>query len=95
MKAYMATMDTMMKSMDGMAVTNDPDIDFLVMMIPHHQSAIDMAKVQLELGKDPKTRALSQEIIKAQEKEIADMQAMITRLKGKAATKAGSETKAK
>ena len=57
----------------GMAITytGNTDIDFARGMIPHHQSAIDMAQVQLRHGKDPAMRKLDTEIIQAQEKEIA------------------------
>jgi uncharacterized protein (DUF305 family) len=50
----------------GMAVTTsgDPDVDFARMMIPHHQGAIDMARVELAQGKDPARRAMAQDIIK-------------------------------
>ena len=56
------------------------DADFLLMMIPNHQSAIDMARVELEQGEDEETRAMAQEIIDAQEAEIAEMRAMLERL---------------
>jgi uncharacterized protein (DUF305 family) len=76
MKGYVAAMDTMMTSMP-MKSTGDPDADFLAMMIPHHQSAIDMAKIELAEGDDPATRALAQKVIDAQEAEIAEMKAML------------------
>ncbi|ARO14334.1 hypothetical protein BVG79_00986 [Ketogulonicigenium robustum] len=84
MEGYMAAMDTMMADMDNMPSTGNPDADFILMMIPHHQSAIDMAKVELEHGTDDETRALAQQIIDAQEKEIAEMHAMLDRMGVKA-----------
>lgn len=57
--------------------TGDLDRDFILMMIPHHQGAIDMAKAQLEFGTNPGIRKLSEDIIAAQEKEIVLMKAWL------------------
>ena len=57
--------------------TGDTDADFVRGMIPHHQGAIDMAKIELQEGKDPKIKKMAAEIIKAQEAEIKTMKAWL------------------
>ena len=59
--------------------TGDPDIDFRVQMIPHHQGAIDMARVALRRANDPFTRQLAEAIIVEQQREIYDMRNWLAR----------------
>ena len=74
-KAYQAAMMKMMAMDKDMKMTGDADKDFVMMMLPHHQGAIDMAKVELEYGKDPMLKKMAGEIIAAQQKEIEAMKA--------------------
>lgn len=70
---YMKAMDDMHQPMMDGIMASDPDVAFVKGMIPHHQGAIDMAKIELKYGKDPEIKALAAEVIKAQEQEIAFM----------------------
>jgi hypothetical protein len=72
-----ALMMSMHQSMQSLHLTGNADHDFMVMMVPHHQMAIAMAKVELQYGKDPRVIALAKSIIAAQQKEIDEMQSWL------------------
>lgn len=72
-KAFQAADQSMMSGMSGIEYTGNADHDFVAHMIPHHQGAVAMAKVELRYGKDAKLRALAKEIIASQDKEITFM----------------------
>ena len=65
-----ASMKKMHVAMASVEPSGQSDVDFVRLMIPHHQGAIDMAKTQLLYGKDPQMRRLAQEIITDQQSEI-------------------------
>jgi len=78
---YAPAMMKMHKAMGAVKPTGDADVDFVQGMIPHHQGAIDMAKIELERGKDPEIKKLAQDIINAQEVEIKQMNAWLAKNK--------------
>jgi uncharacterized protein (DUF305 family) len=71
--AFQAADHSMMTGMSGVEYTGDADHDFVAHMIPHHEGAVAMAKVELKYGKDAKLRALAKEIIASQDKEVVFM----------------------
>ena len=76
MDSVMVVMDEGMRRMDG-ANPADIDASFAAMMVPHHQGAVDIARLQLLYGKDPALRRLAQSIIAEQQVEIQQMQAWL------------------
>lgn len=76
-KAYVDAMDEMHGPMMEGVMADDPDVAFVRGMIPHHQGAIDMAKIVQQYGDDPQTIEWAAQIIEAQEREIAEMQAWL------------------
>lgn len=76
-----AGMAKMMADMHAPGYTGDPDIDFLAMMIPHHEGAVDMARLVLQHGDDPVTRKLAEDIMASQRVEIEGMQRRLADLK--------------
>jgi hypothetical protein len=72
-------MERMHKGM-SIAPSGNPDRDFAAMMIPHHQGAVDMARIELQFGKDPVLRRLAQGIIVEQLQEIEVMQRELRQL---------------
>lgn len=67
----MAIMHLMMNQMDTMQKTKDPEIDFLRMMVIHHQGAINMSNLELQEGKDDSLKRTAQKIINEQQQEIS------------------------
>lgn len=66
-------MHRMHEAADKAPMTGDIDRNFVALMVPHHQSAVEMARVYLQHGKDPELRRLSENIIASQEAEIRQM----------------------
>lgn len=78
-QAMDAAMARMMAAMHATPV-GDPDRDFLLMMIPHHEGAVEMGRLLLLHGRDPLTRQLAQEIMAGQGVEIGAMRARLAAL---------------
>jgi hypothetical protein len=77
--AYAASMARMHQEMDAALDQPDPDVAFVKGMVAHHQGAVDMARIQLQYGKDPSNRQLADHIIVEQQRELAEMREWLRR----------------
>ena len=77
-------MAKMMDEMHAPGYSGAPDIDFLAMMVPHHEGAIEMARLELIHGRDPAARRLAEDIISSQQVEIEGMLRRLAQLRGEA-----------
>jgi uncharacterized protein (DUF305 family) len=71
--AMVGAMHRMHQQVDRTRMTGDVDDDFVALMVPHHQSAVDMARIYLKSGRDPELRRLAETIVATQETEIRQM----------------------
>ncbi len=76
----MDSMHAMMNRMMEMTPTNDPEIDFVKMMIMHHQGAINMANVELQAGTNDSLKRTAQKIITEQQTEIQEFNTILATL---------------
>ncbi|MCY0385808.1 DUF305 domain-containing protein [Robbsia sp. Bb-Pol-6] len=70
--AFQAADRTMMQEMAA-PYTGDTDKDFVAHMMPHHEGAVAMARIELQYGKDPALKRMAREIVRSQDREITFM----------------------
>ncbi|MGI4860593.1 MAG: CopM family metallochaperone [Janthinobacterium lividum] len=70
--AFQAADKAMMQKMAA-PYTGDTDKDFVAHMMPHHEGAVAMAKIELQYGKDPALKRLAREIVRSQDREVVFM----------------------
>lgn len=74
-------MEKMEKEMMGMTKTGNADKDFLMMMIPHHKSAVTMGEDQLSHGKNLELKKMAQKIMNDQTAEIKQLESLLSKIK--------------
>lgn len=90
-KAHMDSMATMHDDMTQGVQAKNADVGFAKGMIPHHQGAIEMAKIELQYGQDSEMKALAQKIIDAQQDEIDFMQQWLNKNEAKLPTASNAD----
>lgn len=75
-QAFVDAADKMHRDM-SIDYTGNADVDFARGMIPHHEAAVEMARIELEHGTDPTLRRMAEAVIAAQEAEIAELKAWL------------------
>ncbi len=76
--AFLAANEKMHREM-AVQFTGNADRDFAAAMIPHHQGAIEMARIQIQYGRDPEMRRIAEAVVREQEREIAELRAFLSR----------------
>lgn len=80
---YHAAMEKMNREIAAEAPSGNADRDFASMMAKHHQAAIDMARVELEHGRDSEMRRMAEEVIQKQQQEIGELRSWLSRQPGR------------
>ena len=75
--AYQQSMGAMKDDMHHGMMSDNPDVAFAAGMLPHHEGAVEMAKIELKYGKDPEMLELARKIVAAQAAEIAQMKSWL------------------
>ena len=79
--SMMQSLNSTMGKMNEMKMTGDFDLDFVNMMIIHHQAAIDMSEVEIAKGADAQMKTMAQNIVTAQKAEIEQMHQFVKNYK--------------
>jgi uncharacterized protein (DUF305 family) len=77
-----SSMERMHVAMASVDRSSNSDVNFVRLMLPHHEAAIEMARTQLMHGADPEMRRLAQEIITDQQSEVELMQRWLKQHEG-------------
>lgn len=78
-RAYLQSMETMNKAMMSQPMTGDADHDFASMMRSHHQAAVDMAKVEIQYGRNPEMKKMAEKVVADQSREIKQLDTWLDR----------------